>query len=173
MIHFVVFILFQFNFHYKDWIFKEKLYDWHACLNLRDQEDWTSNKNITLETLIKESIVVRRHNYPDLAWAYNFNCWGTCCTRPALDFNLKYQIHCMIQMEFGTESKINAYAKCLQEARELYEIYNLLDDVFYQSYTVFDKRKSLYHLREKIGEKNFYSGRLPPPVPIWRFELFD
>ena len=173
MMHFIVLILIQFNIHAKDWYLKEKYFDWHVKYDLRDTNDWKTQRLTNFDTLIKEYREIKKYNYPDLAWGYNFNCFGTCCTKPPLDFNLQYQAYCMIQMQFGTEAKINSYAKCLEEARELYQIYNCLDNMYYEFYSVFDKRKFLHILRKKIGEQDFYAGILPPPVPIWRFELFD
>jgi hypothetical protein len=173
MMHFVVFILIKFQIHATEWQMKEKAFDLHVKYNLRDDNDWIYKRTTNFSTFIKEYIETTTNNYPDIAWAYNFNCWGKCCTRPTLEFNQTYQSYCRIKMEHGTESQINYYANCLREAKELYRIYDLIDDAFYDEFSLYRKRKSLYTLKAIIGEKSFYSGLLPAPVPIWRFELFD
>lgn len=35
------------------------------------------------------------------------------------------------------------------------------------------RRKDLADLRELIGRQNFAAGRMPPPVPVWRFRRVD
>ncbi len=171
--HFVVFILIKFQIHATEWQMKEKAFDLHVKYNLRDDNDWNNNKVTNFNTFVNEIIEVKKHNYPDIAWAYNFNCWGKCCTKSILDFNQAFQVYCKIKIDYGTEEQVNYYANVLRETKELYRIHDLLDDAFHEDFCLFRKRKSLYTLRAILGEKDFYAGILPAPVPIWRFELFD
>lgn len=170
MIHFAVFMLIKYNIFLYEKKHEAIVFEYHVKYDLRQYGD---KKPATIKSFFEEYTEAKQNNYPDIAWAYNFNCWGVCCTRPALDFNQAFQTHCRIKMGFGTEEHINYYAKVLEETKELYKIYDLIDDAFYGEFCLVRKRKSLHTLREILGEKNFYAGLLPAPVPLWRFELFD
>lgn len=170
MIHFAILILFQFNIFIEDCQFKEKIFDLHVKYNLRDIND---RKNCSLKTLFKEYIEVKQNDYPDIAWAYNFNCLDKSFTRQVLEFNSRYQVYCILKMEYVNFEEFKWWSAAYAETKELHKIHDLLDDAFHENFNLFRKRKSLCELRKRIGEKNFYSGILPPPVPIWRFELFD
>ena len=170
MIHFAVLILFQFNIFTFENEFNQKIFDYHVEYNLRSIED---KNNCSIKTFLQEYAEVKQNNYPDIAWAYNFHCWGKFCTQPVLEFNQFYQLSCQLKLEYGNDDHKTFWFNSLTEAREIYAIYDLLDDCFHDGFTLFRKRKSLYRMRMFMGEKNFYAGLLPPPVPIWRFELFD
>lgn len=47
---------------------------------------------------------------------------------------------------------------------------NLWDANQVQLYDANARRKWLYRLRVTIGEEDYWIGRMPPPVPLWRFE---
>lgn len=34
-------------------------------------------------------------------------------------------------------------------------------------------RRSLRRLRELVGDEAYFQGAMPPPVPVWRFQLVD
>ena len=66
------------------------------------------------------------------------------------------------------------------ENQELWSVWNLLDDCWIEwDYTTdesspgFDvdtyRRGLLAQLRDRLGYRDYYEGRMPPPVPIWRF----
>ncbi len=59
--------------------------------------------------------------------------------------------------------------KIKQENLRLYEIYDTLRDAKCAYYYVHVRRTALMKLREALGYEDFYEGRLPPPVPLWRF----
>jgi hypothetical protein len=42
-------------------------------------------------------------------------------------------------------------------------------DYYYVAY----RRQALQQLREAIGPQAFYSGRMPPHVPLWRIAIVD
>ena len=170
MIHFAVLILFQFNIFTFQNEFNQKIFDYHVEYNLRSIDD---KNNCSIKTFLQEYAEVKQNNYPDIAWAYNFNCWGKFCTQPVLDFNNKYQLHCILKMKYVNDEEFKWWSSCYEETKELYKIHDLLDDCFHDGFNLLKKRKSLFQLRKKIGEQDFYAGLLPPPVPIWRFELFD
>ena len=65
------------------------------------------------------------------------------------------------------------------ENQELWSTWNLLDDCWiewtdgYSDDPAFDadtyRRGLLAQLRDRLGYRDYYEGRMPPPVPIWRF----
>lgn len=59
-------------------------------------------------------------------------------------------------------------AEWLSEARRLRLAWNALDSaqIFCEET---DRRCELDTLRELIGADAFFQGRMPPPVPLWRF----
>lgn len=56
----------------------------------------------------------------------------------------------------------------LQEADHLYRIWDAVRDARCKYYYVPVRRQALQELRELIGDAAFYSGQLPPPLPVWR-----
>ncbi len=58
----------------------------------------------------------------------------------------------------------------LAETEQLYRIWDAVRDARCDYYYVVVRRQSLLTLRELVGPEAFYSGRLPPHVPVWRFE---
>ena len=173
MLHFAFYILFKFNLFIEKTKFDKNLsnmiFDLHVKNHLRNPND---PNDCTIQTLAREYQEAKIKNYPCLASAYNFNCYGRFCTMPMLQFNQSYQAYCRIKMHYNL-SDLQYWKNALKETEELYKVHDLLDDAFYESFNLFRKRKALCDLRDLIGEKDFYNGILPPCVPIWRFELFD
>lgn len=56
----------------------------------------------------------------------------------------------------------------LQETDQLYLIWDAVRDARCDYYYVTVRRQSLSLLRDLIGDERFYSGRMPPHVPVWR-----
>lgn len=86
-----------------------------------------------------------------------------------LSFNRAYrqQINAMIP---GMPSKFWEYNAILREVDDLYQIWEYLSDVQCSHYYVTVRRTALKNLRERIGYDDYYSGKLPPWVPLWRFQ---
>ena len=61
----------------------------------------------------------------------------------------------------------------LQETDELYTIWDMLRDTRSDHQQVTARRLSLKKLRELIGPEAYYSGTLPPNLPLWRFAKID
>jgi hypothetical protein len=57
----------------------------------------------------------------------------------------------------------------IQEVDRLYQIWDLVRDARCEYYYVSVRRGALKRLREAIGDDAYYSGCLPPHVPVWRF----
>jgi hypothetical protein len=63
--------------------------------------------------------------------------------------------------------------EALQETDRLYHIWDTVRDARCDYYYVNVRRQALKRLRELLGEQAYYSGCLPPHVPIWRFQRID
>lgn len=61
----------------------------------------------------------------------------------------------------------------LQETEQLYQIWDTVRDSRCDYYYVSVRRQALKRLRELLGEQAYYSGELPPYVPIWRFDVVN
>lgn len=61
----------------------------------------------------------------------------------------------------------------LREVDRLYQIWDLVRDARCEYYYVTVRRQALKKLREAIGEADYYTGALPPHVPVWRFVRID
>lgn len=60
-----------------------------------------------------------------------------------------------------------------QEAERLYHIWDTVRDARCDYYYVTVRRQALKKLRESVGERAYWSGCLPPHVPVWRFARID
>lgn len=65
------------------------------------------------------------------------------------------------------------YQSALQETEQLYQIWDTVRDARCDYYYVTVRRHALKRLRELLGEEVYYSGQLPPHVPIWRFQAIN
>lgn len=172
MINFFVFIMFQFNIFIKEKEFQEFIFDMHVKYELRFPEEKYKN-GYNIKSLINEYQEVNKNNYPHLSCAYHFGYINRSCTRPILMFNQEYQSFCRHKIEHGGFKALRFFGEALEESKKIHSIYDMLDDAFTEELTLFRRRKALHLMREYLGEEHFYKGMLPPPVPIWKFELFD
>jgi hypothetical protein len=65
------------------------------------------------------------------------------------------------------------YHEMLQEADRLYQVWDTVRDARCDYYYVTVRRQALKKLRDNVGDQAYFSGRLPPHVPIWRFSHID
>jgi hypothetical protein len=61
----------------------------------------------------------------------------------------------------------------VQEADRLYQVWDDVRIARCDYYFVTVRRHALNKLRETLGPEAYYAGRLPPHVPIWRFQRID
>jgi hypothetical protein len=61
----------------------------------------------------------------------------------------------------------------LAETDHLYRIWDAVRDARCDYYYITVRRQALQQLRELIGPQAYYSGNLPPYVPLWRFPVYD
>jgi hypothetical protein len=63
--------------------------------------------------------------------------------------------------------------EALQETDRLYKIWDKLRDARCDYYYVTVRRQELKELRELVGDEAYFTGVMPPYVPIWRFQSLD
>ena len=61
----------------------------------------------------------------------------------------------------------------LKEVDDLYQVWDKVRDARCEYYYVTVRRQALKELRSLIGEEAYYEGRLPPHVPLWRFQRLN
>ena len=61
----------------------------------------------------------------------------------------------------------------MRETEILYKVWDAARDARCDYYYVWVRREALRNLRELIGPENFARGRMPPYLPVWRFERVD
>jgi hypothetical protein len=88
--------------------------------------------------------------------AFNRAYWQHLGSRQNLDVTSWWELH-----------------ETLQEVERLYVIWDLVRDSRCEIYYVSVRRGALKKLREAIGSEAYYSGTLPPHVPVWRFARID
>jgi hypothetical protein len=87
-------------------------------------------------------------------------------------FNRAYHRHLSRRRDAGCPCRAEVEA-ALRETDELYRVWDLLRDARCECYYVTVRRQALLELRDKLGPTAYYSGRLPPHVPVWRFASMD
>jgi hypothetical protein len=89
-----------------------------------------------------------------------------------LSFNRAYRQHISARqpVELGRWWE---YRATLQETEHLYQVWDTVRDARCDYYYVTVRRQALKKLRELLGEEAYYAGRLPPHVPLWRFQQGD
>lgn len=60
---------------------------------------------------------------------------------------------------------------CREAWRMLREVRGCVRMPLVDSWAETHGRSILAQLREHLGPDNYYAGNMPPPVPLWRFEL--
>jgi hypothetical protein len=63
--------------------------------------------------------------------------------------------------------------EALQETDHLYQVWDLVRDARCDYYYVTVRRQALKRLRDMVGGNVYYSGTLPPHVPLWRFQTVE
>ena len=89
-----------------------------------------------------------------------------------LAFNREFQKY--VETRLATDSVgLPELREALNEAEQLYRIWDQVRDSRCDYYYVTVRRQALKQLREMVGIDAFYRGTLPPHVPVWRFPEID
>jgi hypothetical protein len=61
----------------------------------------------------------------------------------------------------------------IQETDRLYDLWDMAREARTDYYYVWVRRAALKKLRDTVGAQTYYSGCLPPHVPVWNFARLD
>jgi hypothetical protein len=89
-----------------------------------------------------------------------------------LSFNRAYRHHLCVRQAVEL-ARWWEYRAALQETEQLYVIWDTVRDARCEYYYVTVRRQALKKLRDLLGDQAYYSGQLPPHVPLWRFQEMD
>ena len=87
-----------------------------------------------------------------------------------LGFNQAYRRDLQAHLEIDPDNSAHLRG-ALAEADQLYDLWRLVDHTRWGALYVTARRQALQTLRDRIGAEAFYSGRLPPYVPVWRIPV--
>jgi hypothetical protein len=97
---------------------------------------------------------------------------GRALINDLLSFNRAYRQHLDSRQALDVTYWWELH-EALQESDRLYQIWDTVRDARCDYYYVTVRRQALKKLRESIGPQAYYSGCLPPHVPVWRFARID
>lgn len=63
--------------------------------------------------------------------------------------------------------------EAIRETDRLYAIWDTIRDARCDYYYVTVRRQALQRSRDMMGEQNYFTGQLPPHVPLWRFQRIE
>jgi hypothetical protein len=89
-----------------------------------------------------------------------------------LSFNRAYRQHIDVRQP-AEPARYWELRTALQETDELYLVWDTARDARCDYYYVTVRRQALKKLRDLIGMDAYYSGQMPPYVPLWRFQKID
>lgn len=115
--------------------------------------------------------VIRRHavelrDCPRLIEASQFP--SIDANRDGRCLNRRYRDHLFGRLAWE-QDRAGMIGLVIEENERLYQVWNLADDAVQPYFGVVKRRTALRKLRELLGEDDYQAGRLPPPVPVWRF----
>jgi hypothetical protein len=91
--------------------------------------------------------------------------------RRCLEFNRAFQDH--LRGRIFLAPCDNDLQDALEETRDLYRIWDTVDDLWCDYIPPFQRQLRLQVLRSLLGEEAYRRGLLPPCVPLWRFARLD
>jgi hypothetical protein len=89
-----------------------------------------------------------------------------------LDFNRSYRRYLDMRQPVD-RARWWEYQTALEETEQLYHIWDTVRDARCECYYVHIRRRALKSLRSMIGDEDYYAGKLPPYVPLWRFQEIE
>jgi hypothetical protein len=89
-----------------------------------------------------------------------------------LTFNRAYRqnLDNRLAVEASSRARLE---EAIAETDHLYQIWDAVRDTRCDYYYINVRRQALKRLRDLIGEQAYYTGSLPPHVPVWRFQRID
>ncbi len=103
-------------------------------------------------------------NYPNLGECQRFP--GRKLLNDYLTMNraFRHNLYKRLEMDPIYEDIIR---DAIVETDQLYQVWDTIRDAECEYYYVTVRRQALKLLKELVGDESFYSGRMPPNVPVW------
>lgn len=109
-------------------------------------------------------------NAPRLADCHSLPANADACEQ--CRFNEEYQ--CLLQtQQVIFIHRSDDLAEMLRQTRQLYQAWDCLRRANAVNQAWAYRRRMLGQLRDTIGMDAYYSGRMPPCIPLWYFEEID
>lgn len=159
------------------------LFPWEICPEKASTEMWDALRETALECEVvgphetwgqfdTEISYVKRHlrntiNAPPIIDGERFSDLAP----PMLKFNAAYQSYCSFNYQTATDQE--EWYKISQETEKLSHIWELVNTAGEKNGSWAHRRAAMQKLRAALGDENYYSGNLPPAVPIWRYTEID
>jgi hypothetical protein len=89
-----------------------------------------------------------------------------------LEFNRAYRQH-LVRRESVEVTGRAELDTAIAETDALYGVWDAVRDAGSEGYNITVRRQALLSLRNAIGPEAYFTGRLPPHVPVWRFRRVD
>jgi hypothetical protein len=87
-------------------------------------------------------------------------------------YNEQYQCYLQTQQVLCNH-RADHFADVLRETRQLHGVWDATRRATSTNQAWAYRRRSLGQLREALGDEDYYSSRMPPAVPVWRFREID
>lgn len=87
-----------------------------------------------------------------------------------LAFNRSYRNSLALLAEVD-RGNVEANRAALEETDYLYRVWDALRDARCDYYLTHTRRRALKALRDLVGDEAYYSGQLPPHIPLWRIPI--
>ena len=101
---------------------------------------------------------------PELGECYRFPDRKTVNDFLAMNRAFRNNLQLRLAIDCFNEAEIRT---AIIETDQLYQIWDTVRDANCDYYYVTVRRQALRLLRDLIGAEAFYSGNMPPPIPIW------
>lgn len=88
-----------------------------------------------------------------------------------ISFNRMYHQDMLTRLSFD-QLHSEHVRHAVQENQKLFQIWDTVRDIKCPYFYITVRRRALNRLRQQIGDRAFYSGELPPPVPMERLPWY-
>lgn len=109
----------------------------------------------------------KRHKLPPLHDAMRFPCRETITDM--IKCNRLHHDWLRVQQGLSNEDDQNEWGIWINENQQIFETLDAADDATATYYFTYTRRNALLRLKDKLGDRNFRLGLLPPSVPLERF----
>jgi hypothetical protein len=95
------------------------------------------------------------------------------CVTSWCRFSRDYRCRLRDELSLGEAWRERALWAALDQARDCYQPWDLLEDAQAEWRDPACRLEMLEALRDLIGPEAYYTGRMPPPVPLWHWREVD